>query len=259
MQAIHDRLDTETRGTLRDIGLRRRGRHFMVASTGSGKSTLAAALLEQYHKRYPNDAIYIVDPKGRFATVYPPKRKDGSLDTRLFPDGFKEVNHGRRDAVSIVGIVAKHPREAPSNDGVSEAVVLQEPDAIDETVDWLYHNATVQRPSMLYLDESFDFMRGSSRSTPGIRKLQQQGREIGVGTVIVNQRPKWVDATFLTEAEIFYVGKLFDIRDRETMTEYCQGAPRKVLDAVENGMPRFQWAFVDRVDWEKSLVVKVSE
>lgn len=187
-------------------------RGFIVGSVGSGKSTVGGGILEAYHRFFASHRLFIVDPKHRFFA----QKTNTHL---LFPSGVTSSNHGRRDGVTVNATllkgVGKLGRYSIPDSGT---FVIQDTEDCLEFFDWILKHHDVRKPVLIYLDESFDFMRGV-RAYPLLRKIIQMGREMGIGILIVNQRPSYVDATFISESERLYVGTLHNVNDRKKLAD----------------------------------------
>ncbi len=175
-----------------------------LGSTGTGKSTLEAALLEHYRLFYPAHPIILADPKRRFFPVHDPHSR------ALFPRGYHRQNFGRRDGVHInARRVEKPVKLRPGS-----TVVVQDVRAMLEWCNWLYHNADVRLPTLLVFDEALQFQRGNQVLFP-LRRLIQEGRELGIGIWVVHQRPRRLDTRHISESERLYIGNLYHEDDRK--------------------------------------------
>jgi DNA helicase HerA-like ATPase len=235
--------------TLKDIAHPPRSRSFIVGTTGTGKSTLSAALLRQYKERHPHHLLYIVDPKRRFVPVEPDE--EDPEDLTLFPHGTKERIWGRRTGVAVLAgrLDVLNGRHLWDND---TSFVVQDSHVVHQLMDWLYDNSDVRTPSLLYLDESSDMMHGS-RADPSLRRLLQQGREIGCGAMIVNQRPAWIDRTVLTESDQLYVGTLDHEDDRKAISRV---SPLSAQERLETPVSLHSWFFVNKRKPGKSRIFR---
>lgn len=207
----------------------------MLAATGSGKSTVSLALVEHYHRLYPLHRIAIIDPKRRYSVVRRPRDADARV---LFPAGYDPRLVGRRRAVRVYGKLIKpiHGFRADV-----PAVVIQDEGKVNEFFTWLYREADARRPWLVFLDESFDMMHGSSANR-GLRRLYQQGREIGVGILTINQRPRGIDRVWLTEAEYLIVGTIRHYEDLKYLSQTAN-APKGTFDKP---LPRYVFQFIDQ-------------
>lgn len=189
-------------------------RSLIVGSVGTGKSTIGCSILESYHKFFPSHEIYIIDPKQRF---FAKKKDKENTSTKIFPDGFIATNHGRRDGVAVYAQNLRFADELRSKK--QKVFICQDPDECIGLFSWMFTNHDIRKRKMLcYLDESFDFVK-NVRANPELRKLIQMGRELGIGMVIVNQRPSYIDATFISEANRLYIGTLHNSNDRKRLAE----------------------------------------
>lgn len=241
---VSGRHGTTRPSSIYDVLPQPRQRAFIVGATGSGKSTLAVALLEAYHRRFPLHVLYIVDPKRRFVAVDVDdidSQRQNHSPLPLFPDGFAARVHGKREGVAVHGDYMDRPRRPP--EGESAVYVVQDEEVQHALYDWLYEHSDVRRPSLLYLDESFDLQK-ATRADPSFRRLLQQGREIGVGAWVINQRPKWIDATFITEAQHLFIGRLARLDDRKALADAVMD--EQAADEVLEPLPPYWWLWIDQ-------------
>ena len=184
-------------------------RNLIVGSVGSGKSTVGATLLEWYHAFHPTHSIYIIDPKRRFIPI----RDDSAF---LFPEGVSAKNHGRVNGVSVnARLLTSVPLFVPKEPVVylihSQGLALR-------MFDWLFKHSNVRRPVLIYNDESLDIHRGNLVDYR-FKRIIQMGREKGLGHVTINQRPKRIDTTLISESDRLYVGNLNNVNDRIALAE----------------------------------------
>jgi len=212
-------------------------RTLLLAATGSGKSTVSLALVENYHRGYPTHRIAIIDPKRRYHAVRRPRQARAGV---LFSSGYNPRLVGRRLAVRVYGKPIK-PIHGFRYDEPGAALVIQDSAKINEFFEWLYREADARRPWLVFLDESFDMMHGSSANR-GLRRLYQQGREIGVGILTINQRPRGIDRVWLTEAEYLIVGTIRHYEDLKYLGQTAN-APKGTFDKP---LPRYVFQFIDQ-------------
>jgi len=210
-------------------------RTLLLAATGSGKSTVEAVIVEHYRRQNPTDRVYIIDPKRRFAAT---RRPRDAPFTTLFPDGYDARIVGKRNAVRVYAKLLR-PQFGFNHEDL--AFVVQDPDMINRLFAWLYNKADARRRVLVVLDESFDMMHGSA-SNPLLRRLYQQGREIGVGILTTNQRPRGIDRVWLTEAEYLIVGTLRHFEDLQYLDKNA-AAPKGTFAAP---LPKFVFRFIDQ-------------
>lgn len=84
--------------------------------------------------------------------------------------------------------------------------------------EWAFTNADVRRPILFYNDESMDLHRNGVVDYR-FKRIIQMGREKGLGHITINQRPKRIDVTLISESERIYVGTLHNINDRKALYE----------------------------------------
>lgn len=216
-------------------------RSLTLAATRSGKSTLESAILEAYHRAYPNDQIFIGDPKRRF---FARKRKDGEPD-RVFADGFHARIVGKRRGVPVYG---KLLTSAHGLNHDASVFIVQDDDRLKRLFRELYERADARRNCLLYLDESFDVMSGY-KANRDLRRLIQEGGEIGVGVRIINQRPRDIDRIFLTESEYLTVGTIRHPDDLVYLRKNVDGDPR----LFARPLPPYHWLHFNRLNSQTHL------
>lgn len=216
-----------------------RERALIVGQTASGKSTLGAVLLEGYHTLYPRDGIYIIDPKHRFIPV-------GSTGRSLFPEGYDAKVHGRIASVSVCARLYRAFMQSRTG-GV---FLVQDVGQALELFQTLFERGDYAQPSLIYNDESLE-LHSNGLVDYRMRRINQEGRERGLGQITLTQRPKRIDQTFITESERVYIGRLTRKDDRKVM------ADNVVMD--DNGglmtpLDRHHFAMIDQVDYSRSIM-----
>lgn len=224
---------------------RPRSRNLIVGSVGSGKSTVGASLLESYHSDHPGHRIYLVDPKHRFVPV---QAKTG----RVFPEGTTARNHGRVDGVSVN---ARLLRDVDGYRWENDRIFLVQDHAKTlELYSYLFEHADVRQPVMVYNDESFDMHRAGQVDWR-FRRLVQMGREKGIGHITVNQRPKRIDVTLISESERLYVGTLHNVNDRKALADTVSVPNAKELLVP---MPQHVFWMIDQSRPENSVKFRIT-
>lgn len=71
-------------------------------------------------------------------------------------------------------------------------------------------------PVFIYIDEVFN-SHVNGRPVPGLMELLGRGRSKGKTVLSGNQRPSHISRSLFTECDKFYVHRLLDKRDRETL------------------------------------------
>lgn len=217
---------------------RPKSRNLIVGSVGSGKSTLGCALLESYHSQYPGHTIIIIDPKHRFV----PLPAEG---TRLFPAGFGSKPHGR---IEGVGTTARLLGTTPKFGRLSGVILIHDLGAALDVFERVFDESDVRRPVLLYNDESMDFHRNGLVDYR-FKRIIQMGREKGLGHITINQRPKRIDVTLISESERLYIGTLHNINDRRALFETVALPDAKRL---LEPMPEHTFWMIDQAHAENS-------
>lgn len=95
----------------------------------------------------------------------------------------------------------------------------------------------------LFVDEAAEIC-GSSQIEPWHRKIMTRGRSRGVGIVNCSQRPRMIHNSLISEAEHFFIFRLFLSTDRDKLK---QGLPGDVLDQCQT-LPPFHYIYADLND-----------
>lgn len=220
-------------------------RNLIVGSVGSGKSTFGSAILENYHRFWPSHRIYIIDPKQRFVVAK-------SENPLIFPEGTTAKNHGRVEGVTVNGKLYRG-RIGDRRQEIS-VYVVQDVGVALELYDKLFKEADVRYPVMIYNDESMDLHR-SGLLDYRFKRIVQMGREKGIGHITINQRPKRIDVTLISESERLYVGTLHNINDRRALSETVSIPEAKKLLTP---MGRHVFWMIDQVHPERSIKVRLA-
>jgi len=215
---------------LADVLWRPATRSFIVASTRAGKSTFASAGVDLYHARYRADQVVILDPKRRYFPA-PDKR-----EARIFPHGYRSVVYRGQRGVFVNASLVTRGWGFRYNKG--QAILIQDKDLMDHYFEWLYRHSKWSEKRLVFSDETFGW--GGPRGNPGFRRLMQEGGERGVGMLNINQRPRGLESTILSEAEQVYVGHVRKGDDRLFLSQNLDVDGRLPL------LPPYHWLLVDQ-------------
>ena len=138
--------------------------------------------------------------------------QEGNL---IFPDGVKAVNHGRMDGVTVNARKLDH---ADSFRFGGNVFLIQDFDEVIKLLDWVWKHQDVRKPTMLYFDESVDYVSGNYIH-PALERIIKMGREKGIGHLTINQRPKLVPQILLSESERMYIMRLNNNYDRRRIVD----------------------------------------
>lgn len=216
---------------LNDVLWRPATRSFIVASTRSGKSTLAAAGVDLYHQKHPADQVVVLDPKRRYFSAL------DKQEPRVFPLGFRSVIFkGAR------GVFVNAPRVTSkwSFTYGRHALLIQDEELMNDYFQWLYKHAKWSEKRLIFSDETFGW--GGPRGNPHFRRLMQEGGERGVGMVNINQRPRGLETTILSEAEQVYVGHVRRGDDRDFLRQNLD------VDGKIPLLPPYHWLLIDQAN-----------
>lgn len=191
------------------IGLELGQRGVCIGQTGCGKSTLATDLLRRFLNDYPTGRILIVDSKPRYRATH---RVNG------LPINYKKWAKGD----TIEGSVAIHSSSQLAQAfKFTRCAVLQsmhpdgrEVDDFEEQVYLaarrLFVSSHVKQPTLFYVDEYYDILRGGLAAFADRRILRvlRAGRERFMAALLCTQRPKSIPLPTLTEADKYYIFNL---------------------------------------------------
>lgn len=104
-------------------------------------------------------------------------------------------------------------------------IVRPIPDMDDDALDDLVQRCWAKGHVGLYFDEGY-MIPGNSR---GIRLVQTQGRSLRVPTIILSQRPVWLDRFIFSEADFIQRFHLNDKRDMKPIAAFMPEAATQEL------------------------------
>jgi DNA helicase HerA-like ATPase len=157
----------------------------IIGRTGSGKTHLACCVLSQAN--WPSRPWVIIDYKRDELLAALPR-------------------------IEEIGITPpKIGRWLPRQPGL---YVVHPPPDSDEKVEALLMRLWARGHSGLYVDEGHMLP-----DSGGLKAILTQGRSKHLQTIILTQRPKWVNRFVFSEASAFSIFHLNDKRDRQTVQE----------------------------------------
>jgi hypothetical protein len=86
----------------------------------------------------------------------------------------------------------------------------------------------------VYIDEGAELNRFSK----GFRRILTQGRSLNIETIVLSQRPAWIDRYIMSESEYYGILRLNTILDRDTIRKET-GIP------VNYTLPPYHWLWYD--------------
>ena len=177
------------------LAIGRGKRAFIAGMTGSGK-TRAGLFLLQHLQDYP---VYILDTK--------------------IEDAFKQVlGVGKNGLAEIVDSIANYdPIKAKKPFVIlrPDSQEAQDPELIDRVI-YRIHDRV--EGCGVYIDEAYQ-VHINGRAGPGLTGLLTRGRSRKQTAIISTQRPAWISRFCTTEADKFYIFRLGDKRDRQTLLQ----------------------------------------
>lgn len=209
-------------------------RALLVGATGTGKSTAAGVLIDMFYEDYvrpkkkrskPRGRILVVDTKPRWRPAY---EADGSAASRRYAKWLpgNVISHSR-----LVSRTSDWDLAWSTGDGV---VLLQNNDMEhDALISWcvemmtkFFRGQSYKEPSLLVIDEGMDFFGSTGVARYGniVQRVVRAGREKGLASLILVQRPKTINVQIITESNYLM---LFHIKFDEDMKRLWEmGIPR---------------------------------
>jgi len=189
-------------------------RMILLGRTGSGKTEFARHFLRTISKYYP---IVIIDPK--------------ALWLGRAPRWAKGSEPGTVDRPRL--ITNKFDRKIANQRGVQLAQFdsLNDPNELNELCFDILSYGRKQGEIFLYIDET-DGIATATKIPPGISRIWKQGRALGVGAWIANQRALGIPEIFKSQAESFVIFDLPGERDRKDISYYVHTPEIVEMDTV---------------------------
>jgi len=192
-----------------------------LGRTGAGKTQWTKSMLRAVNKNYP---IVIVDPKAFWLgrnPVWAGKREKGTVDKpRLVTQFDKKIADKR--GVQLVQF-----------DAINNLADL------NKLCDDILEYARTHGEIFVNFDEC-EGIATATKTPIGVNKLWKQGRGLGVGAWVGNQRSLGIPEIFKSQAEAFVVFDLPGERDRKDVAYYVH-TPE--VEAMETVPPFHYWYF----------------
>lgn len=169
-----------------------RGKRALIAGmTGSGK-TMAGLFLIHYVRDYP---VFIFDTK--------------------IEDSFKKELGKMAEIVD--GISNYNPLKAKKPFVIlrPNSVEATDPELIDDVLFRIHDKV---EGCTIYIDEAYQ-LHINGRAGPGLVGALTRGRSRKQTVIMNTQRPLWISRFCLTESDQFYIFRLGDKRDRQTLLQ----------------------------------------
>lgn len=164
----------------------RKGRHWLiVGKTQSGKSTYVEHLVADYRKRYPRDAVIIVNHKNEKSWA------------RLLKPVFTPPKYRK-------GMV------------VNWAAVPQHNDYVEDFLFDVWNGGRHGKHALVVIDEGMAMPQNSA----AINTLYTQGASLGITMVMLTQRPMRVSISAVTQSDNIVIFNLFGKNDLERLDSY---------------------------------------
>lgn len=228
------------------MSLRAKERGIVLGGTGTGKSWWEEALVVDFRRRYPKSRVLILDSKPRFRGEY---EISGFRAKRR----YKKWDHGPAVPESVVIGEPSDLKLAWGTD--AHIAIAQDPDG--EHIPMLvacaaefFSQSRASQPSLLVVDETMDFYRGSNGSpignNPALLRAARAGRERGLAALYCSQRTRGIPAQLMEELTKLYLFRLDYKDDAKRLLE--MGAPREVIERMPKKKRQFVYWTKDDYD-----------
>lgn len=195
-----------------------------IARKGGGKTYATGVLVEELMRL--GVPVIVLDPIG---TWY----------------GLRLAADGKRPGLSIPVFGGEHgdvPIDVAQGDHLARVLVRRNSAAVvdvsgfrkgemkrfvAEFAEGLYHEARTHRtPRMVVFEEAQTFApqrtsHGEERMLGAVEDIVRKGRNFGLGTVLISQRPQSVNKEVLNQVEALFVGQLSGPQERKTIEAWC--------------------------------------
>lgn len=227
------------------ISLRKGERGLLIGGTGSGKSSLATPIIEDFHDRYDNSRILVLDTKPRF-------RAEWELTGVSTKWRYRRMDHG----TTLPGSVVVHePTDLDSAWRLGHRIAIAQTDAGTDLARLcaitrrFIAQARSSRPQLLNVDEMLDFYgpTGAPRAGTGNELViaNRAGRERGLSVLDAAQRLKGFPVQILETMSKLYLFRLDFLSDATRLAE-C-GAPPHMQPPTEDWL-FYYWTKLARTD-----------
>lgn len=203
------------------------GRSMILGRTGSGKSTLLDILMKRYLALYPTSIALIVDSKPRFKAQW-------STDDLKATRHYKNWSRGEYVAGSYRIDLNGDPKQqldavwrAKSRIAIAQCHPGDIADlrSLEHVAACFYRDYSDRRPRLVVVDELADFFEVRKSGGGIFWQIARSGRELNVSLMAGSQRPRYIPAVVLTEAERLY---LFNLKYQEDIKMvWAMGVPKE--------------------------------
>lgn len=213
-----------------------------ISAKGGGKSYLAGRFVEQL---YEADAPFVVlDPIGNWSALRLDATGRGpGLDVVVIGGERGDIALSERHAGPIANYLVTQGVSAVVD--ISELSKSKRKTYVADFCDALFLGARrVRRPFMVVFEEAQLFapqhiQRGEERMLGAVTDIVRLGRNYGLGSMLLTQRPQSVSKEVLNQAECLFVGQLRGPHERKAIEGWVTdtGADEGVSNADLKALP----------------------
>jgi len=214
-----------------------------IAAKGAGKSYLAGVFVEQLHDA--GAPFVVFDPIGNWSSVtLAADGKGPGLGVVVVGGERADVPLVEDSAGQLGSYLVMHGVSAIVD--VSELSKSKRKDYVAHFAEAMFRTARIAKsPFMVVLEEAQLFApqhaaRGEERMLGAITDIVRLGRNHGLGSMLVTQRPQSVSKEVLNQIECLFVGQLRGPHERKAITGWVDetGAADGVSNAALAELPK---------------------
>lgn len=194
-----------------------------IAAKGGGKSYLASKLAELLFDA--GCPVIVIDPVGNWwALRLGADGKSRGLSITVVGGEHGDIPLDIGQGEALATFLVEHDGSAVID--VSHFSKTKRKSFVAEFCETLYHRSRLRRrPRMIIFEEAQSFapqrmMRGDERMVGAVTDIVRLGRNYGLGSTLVTQRPESVSKEVLNQVECLFVGNLRGKHERKAIAEW---------------------------------------
>lgn len=185
-------------------------RGVLLGKTRTGKSTLGTELVNRFSADYKNARILIIDSKPRYRAQFTasglPIKYHNWVKGDYIPNSVGCYEPQKLSYLYKSTRVVILQSMTPQGNTVEDYINL-----VDDYIDQLFKMSGPRTPCLVYIDEFYDILGGSTLQAIGSREVLKSiraGGEKNLAVLAGAQRPRSIPLPILTEADKYYIFRL---------------------------------------------------